>query len=128
MLQKIWFVFFFFDEKDPTLSLSELLSMMTRIQFNSTLFTWPYMWTSLEHAHCLETINTCGSWAKEKVSTRGRKRTLTDSERKRNSSAVSSKWNKCRIYVGGQLDRWNDLKEMLRFQTHAEVAKIVLDR
>jgi hypothetical protein len=28
----------FFDQKDPKLSLSELLSMMTRIQFNPTLF------------------------------------------------------------------------------------------
>jgi hypothetical protein len=70
----------------------------------------------------------CGSWAKEKVSMRGRKRTLTDSERKMNRSEVSSKWNKCRIYVGDQLDRWNELKEVLRVQTRAEVAKILLDR
>ena len=62
------------------------------------------------------------------MSTRGRKWTLTDSERKRNRSAVSSKWNKCRIYVGDQLDRWNELKEVLHIQTHAEVAKILLDR
>jgi hypothetical protein len=34
------------------------------------------------------------------MSTRGRKRTLTDSERKMNRNEVSSKWNKCRIYVG----------------------------
>ena len=34
MLQKIRFVFFFFDKKDPKLSLSELLSMMT--DFNLT--------------------------------------------------------------------------------------------
>jgi hypothetical protein len=47
----------FFDKKDRKLSLSELLSMMTRIQFNPTLFIWPSMWTRLEHAHCLETIN-----------------------------------------------------------------------
>ena len=78
----------------------------------------------LEHVHCLETIN---NMSEEKVSMRGRKRTLTDSERKRNRSAVSSKWNKCRIYVGDQLDRWNELKEVLRVQTHAEVAKILLD-
>ena len=63
--------------------------------------------------------------SEEKVSTRGRKRTLTDSERKRNRSAVSSKWNK--RYVGDQLDRWNELKEVLRVQTHAEVAKNLLD-
>jgi hypothetical protein len=41
--------------------------------------------------------------SEEKVSTRGKKRTLTDSERKRNRSAVSSKWNKCRIYAGGSV-------------------------
>ena len=68
------------------------------------------------------------SWAKEKVSTRGIKRTLTDSERKMNRSEVSSKWNKCRIYVGDQLDRWNELKEVLRVQTRAEFANILLDR
>ena len=53
---------------------------------------------------------------------------LTDSERKMNRSEVSSKWNKCRIFVGDQLDRWNELKEVLRVQTRAEVAKILLDR
>ena len=47
----------FLDKKDPKLSLSELLSTMTRIQFNPTLFIWPSMWTRLEHALCLETIN-----------------------------------------------------------------------
>ena len=45
-----------------------------------------------------------------------------------NRSKVSSKWNKCRIYVGDQLDRWNELKEVLRFQIRTEVAKILLDR
>jgi hypothetical protein len=67
-----------------------------------TLFIWPSMWTRLEHAHCLETIN---MWilGKEKVSTCGRKRTLTDSERKRNRSAVSSKWNKCRCLFTSQI-------------------------
>ena len=59
---------------------------------------------------------------------RGRKRTLTDSERKMNRSKVSSKWNKCGIYVGDQFDRWNELKEVLRVQTRAEVAKILLDK
>jgi hypothetical protein len=66
--------------------------------------------------------------AKEKMSMRGRKRTLTDSERKMNRSEVSSKWNKCRIYVGDQLDRWNDLKEVLRVQTRADFANILFDR
>ena len=62
------------------------------------------------------------------MATRGRKRTLTDLERKVNRSEVSSKWNKCRICVGDQLDRWNELKEVLHVQTRAEVAKILLDR
>ena len=65
---------------------------------------------------------------KKRVSTRGRKRTLTDSERKMNRSRVSSKWNKCRIYVGDQLDLWNELEEVLHVQTRAEVAKILLGR
>jgi hypothetical protein len=46
-----------------------------------------------------------------------KKAALTDSERKMNRSEVSSKWNKCRIYVGDQLDCWNELKEVLRVQT-----------
>ena len=62
------------------------------------------------------------------MSTLGRKRTVTDSERKMNRSEVFSKWNKCRIYVGDQLDRWNELKEVLRVQTRAEVSNILLDR
>ena len=57
-----------------------------------------------------------------------KKADFDDSERKMNRSEVSSKWNKCRIYVRDQLDRWNELKEVLRVQTRAEVAKIVLDR
>jgi hypothetical protein len=97
----------FLTKKKTTIAIG-IISRMKRIKFNPTLFIWPSTWTRLEHAHCLETINTCGTWAKEKVSTRGRKRTLTDSERKRNSSAVSSKWNKCRIYEGGQLDPERD--------------------
>jgi hypothetical protein len=92
---------------------------------NSNLFIWPSMWTRFEHAHSLETIN---NMSEEKVSTCGRKRTLTDSERKMNRSEVSSKWNKSRIYVGDQLSCWNELKEVLRVQTRTEVAKILLDR
>ena len=57
-----------------------------------------------------------------------KKATLTDSERKMNRSEVSSKWNKCRIYVGDQLDRWNELKEVLRSHTRAELTNILFDR
>ena len=62
------------------------------------------------------------------MSTRGRKWTLTDSERKMNRSEVSSKWNKCRIYEGDQLDRWNELTEVLSVQIRAEFANMLLDR
>ena len=56
-----------------------------------------------------------------------KKRTLTDSERKMNRSEVSSKWNKGRIYVGDQLDRWNEFKEVLRIQTRTEFENMLLD-
>jgi hypothetical protein len=71
-------------------------------------------WQEFKSIHMIFYVNP--SWAcalfinnKQHVggerSTRGRKRTSTDSELKRNRSEVSSKWNKCRIYVGDQLDR-----------------------
>ena len=75
---------------------------------NSNLFIWPSMWTCLEHAHCLETIN--NMWIL------GKRESV-------NAWKKSSKWNLCRIYVGDQLDRWNELKEVLRVQTRTEVAR-----
>jgi hypothetical protein len=122
MLQKIRFVFFFFDKKDPKLSLSELLSMMTIIQFkpdsiHMTFYVNPSWACALFRNNKQHVV-----LGQKRVSTRGRTRTLTDSERKRNRSAVTSKWNKCRIYVGDQLERWNDLKEVLRVQIHVEVS------
>lgn len=62
-----------------------------------------------------------------KVSKRGRKRYLTDSERKQRRAAVNAKQNKNRIYIGTQYDRWIELKSILRLQTHTEVANILLD-
>ncbi|CAG2229843.1 unnamed protein product [Mytilus edulis] len=59
---------------------------------------------------------------------RGRKPTLTDSAKKRRRTAVNAKCNKNRIYLGAQYDRWSELKCALRLQSHAEVAKILLDR
>jgi hypothetical protein len=50
MLQKIRF----FDKKYPKLSLSELLSWMTIFKSIHMAF---YVNPSLEHVHCLETIN-----------------------------------------------------------------------
>jgi hypothetical protein len=40
---------------------------------------------------------------------------LTDSEIKRNRSEVSSKWNKCRIYVGDQLERCRCALSLISF-------------
>ena len=34
----------------------------------------------------------------------------------------------CRLYVGDQLDGWNELKKELRVQTRAEFANILFDR
>jgi hypothetical protein len=51
-----------------------------------------------------------------------------DSEIKRNRSEVSSKWNKCRIYVRDQLDRcrWMERTQgSATVKSHAELAKIL---
>ncbi len=111
-------------KKDPKLSLSELLSRITRIQ----IYSYDLLCEPVLSMHSLETINNMWFLGKRECQRFGRKQTLMDSERKMNRSAVSSKWNKCRIYVEDQLDRWNELKEVLRVQTRAEVAKILLDR
>ena len=50
----------------------------------------------------------------------GRTRILTDSSRKRNRTDVLGTYNKTRINIGHQHDRWMELKEELRVQT-AEV-------
>ena len=57
---------------------------------------------------------------------RGRKPMLTDSARKK--ERTNARINKSRIYLGDQYDRWLRLKEELNVQTHAEVAKVLLDR
>ena len=48
-------------------------------------------------------------------------RNLTGSARKRNIKEVLTIYNKTRINIGRQHDRWVELKETLRIQTHAEV-------
>lgn len=60
-------------------------------------------------------------------SNRGRKPTLTESARKRHRKEVLDKCNKTRIVIGDQYDRWTELKSVLRVNTHAEVAKILLN-
>lgn len=61
-------------------------------------------------------------------SNRGRKRCLTDSARKRNRATVASKWNKSKVYIGNQFERWNELKAILNVDTHAEVANVFLNK
>ena len=50
----------------------------------------------------------------------GRTRILTDSSRNRNRTEGLGNYNKTRINIGHQHDRWMELKEALRVQT-AEV-------
>ena len=59
---------------------------------------------------------------------RGRNPMLTDSARKKRKKETNARINKSRIYLGDQYDRWLSLKEELNVQTHAEVAKVLLDR
>ncbi|XP_063448203.1 uncharacterized protein LOC134727747 [Mytilus trossulus] len=61
-------------------------------------------------------------------SARGRKRTLTDSARKRNRKDAQAAYQKSKIHIGDEIDRWNDLKDLLRLENHTQVAKILLDR
>jgi hypothetical protein len=53
---------------------------------------------------------------------------LTDSTRKLHKQDNSAKYNKTRIWIGAEYDRWTALKDVLRIKTHAKVAKILLDR
>jgi len=48
-------------------------------------------------------------------------RILTDSARKRNRKEVLANYNKTRMKIGPQHNRWMKLKEALRVQTHTEV-------
>jgi len=58
---------------------------------------------------------------KRNVCRRGRTRILADSDRKRNRKNVLANYNKTRINIGHQHDRWVKLKVALKVQTHAEV-------
>jgi hypothetical protein len=49
---------------------------------------------------------------------------LTDSTLKRHKKEDSAKYNKTRVSIGDEYDRWTELKDVLRIKTHAEVAKI----
>jgi hypothetical protein len=52
---------------------------------------------------------------------RGRTRIVIDSARKRNKKEVLANYDKTRINIGHRHDRWMELKEALRFRTHADL-------
>ena len=56
------------------------------------------------------------------------KKPLTDSTWKQHKKDNSAKYNKIRVCIGDEYDRWTELKDVLRIKTHAEVAKVLLDR
>ncbi|XP_063418651.1 zinc finger and BTB domain-containing protein 49-like isoform X1 [Mytilus trossulus] len=58
----------------------------------------------------------------------GRPVLLTDSDRKRRKAERNAVGNKSKIYIGNQYDRWATLKEEIGAKSHAEVAKVLLDR
>ena len=59
---------------------------------------------------------------------RGRPKTVTDSAKKEKKKLLDLKHNKERVNLGGEIDRWNMLKEMLGLKSNPEVAKVLLDR
>jgi hypothetical protein len=57
----------------------------------------------------------------EKMST-DTTRILTDSAGGKNRKEALANYNKTRMNIGHQHDRWMELKEVLRVQTHAQVS------
>ena len=53
---------------------------------------------------------------------RGRTIISTDSARKRIGKEILANYDKTRIIIGHQHDRWKELKEALGVQTHDEVS------
>ncbi|XP_062594118.1 uncharacterized protein LOC134255609 [Saccostrea cucullata] len=58
---------------------------------------------------------------------RGPKVKLTDSERKRRKKERNVTVNKCRISIGDQIERWDELKNQFAIENNAEMAKVLLD-
>ena len=46
---------------------------------------------------------------------------------KENSGKENRMLNLSRIWIGDQCDHWNELRSVLRVETNAELAKILLD-
>jgi len=55
---------------------------------------------------------------------RTRMRILTDSAKKRNRKEVLANYNKTRINIGHQHDRWMELKEVLRVNIYPQNTSI----
>ena len=49
-------------------------------------------------------------------SNRGRTKTLTDSTRKRHKKEDSAKYNRTRVSIGDEYDRWTELKDVIHPQ------------
>ena len=58
---------------------------------------------------------------------RGRPK-LRDSERKRRKLERKKCFEKTRIYIGNEIDRWNDVKRAHNLTNDHEVATLLLDR
>lgn len=59
--------------------------------------------------------------AKTGMSTRGQKRVLTDTARKRNQQNIQASYNKVRVKIGVQFERWKELKDTLKLKNHEEL-------
>jgi hypothetical protein len=46
---------------------------------------------------------------------------LTDSTWKRHKKEDTAKYNKTRVSIGDEYDRWTELKDVLRIKTHAVI-------
>ena len=64
---------------------------------------------------CWENISANGKHVHSRL------RILTDSARKRNRKEVLTNYNKTRINIGHQHDRWVELMEALTVRSHAEL-------
>ena len=53
---------------------------------------------------------------------------MTDSAKKRKKSELDARWNKSRINIGQEIERWDALKVQLEMKSHADLAGFLIDR
>ena len=58
----------------------------------------------------------------------GRPVSLTNSAKKRKKFERNTRCNRPKVYIGNQFDQWIAVKEEIGVNSHAEVAKVLLDR